>query len=131
MNSIFLQIYYYHPLKLDYCYDKYDSYGYTTDAMLASANTTEWQEVTVLETVFETVTSMIADVSMGTTVAMMPENITDIAQKKKCTSTPKPLKYQPNTALLSTILMFGTFCLAWFFKMLKGSKFLGRKVSMK
>lgn len=36
----------------------------------------------------------------------------------------------PNTALLSTILMLGTFFLAYFLRILRNSRFLGRGVSL-
>jgi len=35
----------------------------------------------------------------------------------------------PNTALLSAILMFGTFFIAYFLRIFRNSKFLGRNVS--
>ena len=38
-------------------------------------------------------------------------------------------KMQPNTALLSTILMFGTFAIAYGLRAVKGSKFFGRMVN--
>ena len=38
-------------------------------------------------------------------------------------------KNQPNTALLSTILCLGTFCIAYLLKIFRNSKFLGRSVS--
>ena len=36
---------------------------------------------------------------------------------------------EPNTALLSTILIFGTFLIAYFLRIFRNSKFLGRSVS--
>ena len=39
-------------------------------------------------------------------------------------------KMQPNTALLSTILMFGTFAIAYGLRAVKSSKFFGRLVSV-
>jgi hypothetical protein len=38
-------------------------------------------------------------------------------------------KPNPNTALLSAILMFGTFFIAYFLRIFRNSKFLGRNVS--
>ena len=37
---------------------------------------------------------------------------------------------EPNTALLSTILIFGTFLIAYFLRIFRNSKFLGRSVSI-
>ena len=37
---------------------------------------------------------------------------------------------EPNTALLSTILIFGTFLIAYFLRIFRNSKFLGRSVSV-
>jgi hypothetical protein len=37
----------------------------------------------------------------------------------------------PNTALLSAILMFGTFFIAYFLRIFRNSKFLGRNVRHK
>ena len=39
------------------------------------------------------------------------------------------VKKEPNTALLSTLLMFGTFFVAYCLRAVKGSHFLGRTVS--
>ena len=39
-------------------------------------------------------------------------------------------KNQPNTALLSLILILGTFLIAYFLKVFRNSKFLGRGVSV-
>ena len=39
------------------------------------------------------------------------------------------VRREPNTALLSTLLMFGTFFVAYFLRAVKGSHFLGRTVS--
>ena len=36
---------------------------------------------------------------------------------------------EPNTALLSTILIFGTFLIAYFLRIFRNSRFLGRSVS--
>ena len=38
------------------------------------------------------------------------------------------IRDQPNTALLSTILCLGTFCIAYLLKIFRNSKFLGRSV---
>ena len=40
------------------------------------------------------------------------------------------VKQEPNTALLSTLLMFGTFAVAYALRAVKGSHFLGRTVSI-
>ena len=40
-----------------------------------------------------------------------------------------PITQEPNTALLSTLLMFGTFAIAYALRAVKGSHFLGRTVS--
>ena len=37
-------------------------------------------------------------------------------------------KNQPNTALLSLLLMFGTFAIAQYLRFFRNSKFLGRRV---
>ena len=37
---------------------------------------------------------------------------------------------EPNTALLSTILIFGTFLIAYFLRIFRNSTFLGRSVSI-
>jgi hypothetical protein len=37
---------------------------------------------------------------------------------------------EPNTALLSTILIFGTFLIAYFLRIFRNSRFLGRSVSI-
>lgn len=37
---------------------------------------------------------------------------------------------EPNTALLSTILIFGTFLIAYFLRIFRNSRFLGRSVSV-
>lgn len=40
-----------------------------------------------------------------------------------------PLLNQPNTALLSLVLMFGTFFVAFFLRKFRNSRFLGGKVN--
>lgn len=45
-----------------------------------------------------------------------------------CSSDREEVLGQPNTALLSTILTLGTFLLAYFLKMFRDSRFLGRGV---
>ena len=121
----------------NYCHD--DLYGKTTDSSSwYDINATQWannttttpmyETETVFETVFEIVTGLVTESwDMNSATTMVVTNATD-GYYKKCTSITKPLKHQPNTALLSTILMLGTFCLAWVFKMLRSSKFLGKKV---
>ena len=42
---------------------------------------------------------------------------------------PMAVIQEPNTALLSTLLMFGTFAVAYALRAVKGSHFLGRTVS--
>ena len=41
------------------------------------------------------------------------------------------VKQEPNTALLSAILMFGTFFIAYFLRIFRNGKYLGRTVSQK
>ncbi|KAJ8019935.1 Anion exchange protein 2 [Holothuria leucospilota] len=52
-----------------------------------------------------------------------PTNVTG----EVCSSSKDIVKGQPNTALLSTILIFGTFLLAYFLRMVRNSRFLGRE----
>ena len=40
------------------------------------------------------------------------------------------VKQEPNTALLSAILMFGTFFIAYFLRIFRNGKYLGRTVSL-
>ncbi len=40
-------------------------------------------------------------------------------------------KKEPNTALLSAVLMFGTFFIAYFLRLFRNSKYLGRTVSQR
>lgn len=48
-----------------------------------------------------------------------------------CSSDKEDITNQPNTALLSTILTIGTFLLAYFLRMFRNSRFLGRGVRMR
>ena len=48
-----------------------------------------------------------------------------------CSHLSSSTKMQPNTALLSTILMFGTFAVAYGLRTVKESHFFGRPVSLK
>ncbi len=42
-----------------------------------------------------------------------------------------PTTVKPNAALMSAILMFGTFFIAYFLKMFRNGKYLGRTVSLR
>lgn len=46
-------------------------------------------------------------------------------------STALDIRMQPNTALLSLILMLGTFFIAFFMRKFKNSRFLGGKVNLR
>lgn len=57
-----------------------------------------------------------------------PDNLTDV-DRKACSSdflVQEQHASQPNTALLSLILMFGTFFIAYFLRIFRNSQFLGR-----
>jgi hypothetical protein len=57
-------------------------------------------------------------------------DITDVLSEK-ITEAPLPngiRKGQPNTALMSTVLMLGTFVIAYFLRHFRNSHFLGRSV---
>ncbi len=54
-----------------------------------------------------------------------------LPQGENATMTEEGDRPNPNTALLSAILMFGTFFIAYFLRIFRNSKFLGRNVSYK
>ena len=65
----------------------------------------------------------------GMPVNTTPSNSTGISNHSAGTSLKVKEKVnQPNTALLSVILTFGTFLIAWFLKQLRNSQFFGRTV---
>lgn len=131
MLSFFLQIYSEHPLrgKEFYC----DS----LETALINGETVEYN-----------VTNLLSNISttMGVPSLMTLTNGTSDATNLTVYSTNIPDgsygdghgygggKYdrqfnEPNTALLSTILIFGTFLIAYFLRIFRNSRFLGRSVS--
>ena len=66
----------------------------------------------------------------GMPVNVTPSNSTGFSNHSAGSSSKVKEKIvnQPNTALLSVILTFGTFLIAWFLKQLRNSQFFGRTV---
>ncbi|XP_022102760.1 band 3 anion transport protein-like isoform X2 [Acanthaster planci] len=60
------------------------------------------------------------------TTPVYPANVTDNMNSTVCTVSADVKKNMPNTALLSMILTLGTFFLAYFLRILRNSRFLGR-----
>ena len=102
------QIYLTHPLLVSYCEEDINM----TKAF--EANVTAYYE-----------TFMTTEEQSTIYTSEPPGNETGICKAKE-----ELITNQPNTALFSTILMLGTFLLAYLFKIFRNSKFLGKSVSL-
>ncbi|XP_072047600.1 band 3 anion transport protein-like isoform X2 [Amphiura filiformis] len=108
------QIYLTHPLIVDYCEDP--------DMQKAfNENATAYYQTAITEEY--TVTGGATSVPITT---MFLNNSFVTNDTEACIHKKPPPTHQPNTALLSTILMLGTFLLAYMLKIFRNSKFLGK-----
>ena len=111
-HSIFIfQILDQHPLKEQYCSCR-DSVCPNSTFTDSAFNNSAFND----SSTYPDVTSWFAANSTVLTTAPSNENDPE-------------LEAQPNTALLSIILTFGTFLIAYFLRIFRNSKFLGRSVS--
>ncbi|XP_043216384.1 band 3 anion exchange protein-like isoform X3 [Amphibalanus amphitrite] len=115
LASVFIE----HPLLADYCTD---SLFLSTLPLVVNPLSGEHMNVS---------TAMVAAANGNDTISANETELIDASNPNATMLGDAPLtdpKNQPNTALLSLLLMFGTFAIAQYLRYFRNSKFLGRRV---